>query len=805
MKKLMMKLKVLAAVVAGVVAIGANAETFLEKLAADSHKVDSSPYASGGDIILRLGEDEYVHVFTNAAAAETFTALQMLSARLLLIGGGGAGGGTAYYGSGGGGAGGMLEVDSFIMAADSSYSLAVGSGCKTIQDDGGSLNNGADTVMASGATELYRAFGGGGGGGKNVAAKGGSGGGGATIQNIKLGGEGEPGQGCDGGSTSNNEYWGGSGGGGAGGEGGAFDGSVGSGNGGAGKMSDIFGFEQCFAGGGAGYRGVGGTGGGGNGAGGSAKAAGNNGEDGLGGGGAGAHQGSGTGTGGDGLVAIRYLYRAASTTNPEVEASVAAADIRAASFDITVALSSTGSRTTADLTAVYGYAPDELTLSRSLATEVAAGAYRLSFAAEPGRTYYLKIVADNHADELNAAETEVFSVTAGNPFGDVSLATERGKWSMASSLSSLGSGENVVCLAIATSEKGEYVPIENSAVPVTAADNVEIVANMVQAGYPLDGKTYYAKLMHVYAPDDGGAQVTNWSAFATGALMDSGSFTLVQAGGSWIDAETWSGTATSEYGAVYPGYGATATIAAGLNGTVEAPGVFYVSSGFFNSGAGHAITFKGVGDGAFINLTATATTDYFTGTNVFDNVGIDVRTQHGYGNNRLGRYFGVVNGATVKCYPTFSHLDTVVDIANGGYLYFEKAVTAETTGAFSFTGAAPALEFKQSFTAAADGTPFLFAIPAEGYETAPVVANTKFPAGGKVIVNLPAKRDLPLKKGSLGKCDIPLVRSSVGLDQETIEFGNNPIPAPCGFFYSDDGKTLYYHYEPQPGLVIIFR
>lgn len=795
--------KLIAGLVAGTMAMGAWSETFLEKLANDERVVDFSLYATGGDIILQLGEDEYVHVFTNAAAAETFTALQMLNARLLLIGGGGAGGGTAYYGSGGGGAGGMLEVDSFIMAADSSYSLAVGAGCKTIQNNGGLLNNGADTVMASGEIELYRAFGGGGGGGANAAAKGGSGGGGATRMNSKLGGAGEPGQGCDGGSTSGDSIFGGSGGGGAGGEGGAFDGSNGSGSGGAGKMSDILGFEQYFAGGGAGYKGVGGTGGGGNGAGGSAKAAGNNGEDGLGGGGAGASgSGNGQGAGGDGLVAIRYLYRAASTTNPEVEASVAAADIYVASFDITVALSSTGSRTTADLTAVYGYAPDELTHSRSLATEVAAGAYQLSFAAEPGRTYYLKIVADNHADELNTAETEVFSVTAGNPFGDVSLATARGEWSMASSLSSLGSGENVVCLAIATSEKGEYVPVENSAALVTAAGDFGVDANMLQAGYTFDGKTYYAKLMHVYAPVDGGAEVTNWSAFATGVLKDSGSFTLVQAGGSWIDAETWSGPATSEYGAVYPGYGATATIAAGLSGTVEVPGVFYVSFGFFNSGAGHAITFKGVGDDAFINLTAESTFDYFTGTNVFDNVGIDVRTLNGFSNNRLGRYFGVVNGATVKCYPTFSHLDTVVDIANGGYLYFDQAVAAETTGSFSFKGAAPTVEFKQNFTAATGGTPFLFAIPAEGYETAPVMANTKFPAGGKVIVNLPAKRDLPLRTGSLGECDIPLIRSTVGLDQSKIEFGNNPLPEPCGFRYSEDGKTLYYHYKPRQGLIV---
>lgn len=804
MSQFIKKAKSLAAFVVGMLVLGVHADTFLNNLAADVRVVDSSPYATGGDIILQLGENEYVHVFTNTVATQTFTALQMLNTRILLIGGGGAGGGTAYYGSGGGGAGGMLEVDSFIMAADSSYSLLVGAGCKTIQNNGGLLNNGEDTVMSSSATVLYRAFGGGGGAGANAAAKGGSGGGGATSMSKPTGADGESGQGNEGGTSESGKLWGGSGGGGAGGEGGAFDGSSGSGYGGAGKMSDILGFEQHFAGGGAGAKGVGGIGGGGNGASGSAKAAGNNGEDGLGGGGAGGAGGGGMGTGGDGLVAIRYLYTAASTTHPEVEASVAAADIHVASFDITVALSSTGSQPTADLTVVYGYAPDELTLSRPLATEVAAGAYRLSFAAEPGRTYYLKVVADNHADELNTAETEVFSVTAGNPFGDVSLVTARGKWSMASSLSALGVGENVVCLAIASSEKGEYVPVENSAVTVTAAGDLEVDANMLQAGYTFDGKTCYAKLMHVYAPVDGGAEVTNWSAFATGVLKDSGSFTLVLPG-LWTDATTWSGPEVSEYGTVYPGYGATVQIAADIRGAVEVPGVVYVSYGFFNSGARHEVTFKGVGEGALINLAPSSVFDFFTATNVFDNVELSIRTENGFANNRLGQYFGVINGATVRCYPRFSHLDTVVDIANGGYLYFDQAVAAETTGSISFKGAAPTVEFKQNFTAANGGTPFLFAIPAEGYETAPVVANTKFPAGGKVIVNLPTKYRFALRTGSLGECDIPLIRSTVGLDHTKIEFGNNPLPGPCGFHYSDDGKTLYYHYKPQRGLAVIVR
>ena len=89
--------------------------SFLGDLATNANKVASSPYATGGDVILHLqgpGYADYVHVFTNTASAGTFTPAQALKARILVVGGGGSGGGKD--GSGGGHAGGFvvsLKVD----------------------------------------------------------------------------------------------------------------------------------------------------------------------------------------------------------------------------------------------------------------------------------------------------------------------------------------------------------------------------------------------------------------------------------------------------------------------------------------------------------------------------------------------------------------------------------------------------------------------------------------------------------------------------------------------------------------------
>ena len=57
--------------------------SFLGDLAANANRVASSPYATGGDMVLHLqgsGYADYVHVFTNTASAGTFTPAQARAA-----------------------------------------------------------------------------------------------------------------------------------------------------------------------------------------------------------------------------------------------------------------------------------------------------------------------------------------------------------------------------------------------------------------------------------------------------------------------------------------------------------------------------------------------------------------------------------------------------------------------------------------------------------------------------------------------------------------------------------------------------
>ena len=796
--------KLMVAAVAGAMAFGASAGTFLDSLNADERKVLSSPYSSGGDIILQIDENEYVVVFTNTAATATFTALEAISPRALLVGGGGAGGGTTYYGSGGGGAGGMLEVASIPMMKDAALSIMVGSGCKTIQNKGGSLNNGSPTFISdqTSGVELHRVLGGGGGGGDNVAGDGGSGGGGATRMAKTAGGKGETGQGCDGGSGAT-ELWGGSGGGGAEGPGETFTGGS-TGAGGIGRISTILGPDQYFAGGGAGRSAVGGLGGGGNGSNSSVKNA-VNGEDGLGGGGAGGSTGSGMGTGGDGIVIFRYTYIPLSTTVPEVEASINKTLVTASNFIISVTLRSTGSQPTADLEALYGYAADALTQRQSLKVGASAGAYDFGIPVDPGQHYFIKIVADNHAATENVGETEVLDVTAAVPFDGIALATSRGKWTLSSDVLFLGNGANTVGVAIGSSAEGEFELVDNSLMALSEIGPVQVVANLYAAGYPFDGITRHARLMHVCVPADGGPTVTNWSAIAQAVLKDTGTFQLVSAG-VWTDAAIWAGPEASEYGAPYPVSGSTATIKADVTGVVEVAGTAFASSGFFNSGSGHALTFRGVGAGAEISLAPASVFDYFLGTNVFDNIALAVSTQNGFGNNRLGTFFGVINGATVTCNPAFSQLDTTMTIANAGKLTFSGSrVVCHPGVSWTFEGLAPALTLKGSLDAPTDGAAkFLFAIPEEGYEVAPVTSDKVFPSSGNVLVALLPKRDQPLRKRGGKAVDIPLVKSSAGFNQNLIAFGDS-VFAGSFFFYSEDGKTLLYHYEPSKGLMLLVR
>ena len=274
--------------------------SFLGDLATNANRVAASPCATGGDLVLKLSEAEYVHVFTNTASAGTFTPAQALTARVLVVGGGGPGDWGQKGWTGGGGAGGMVERSGIALEAGTDYAVTVGAGgdmrMSATRVSGGNSAFGSITARGGG-------YGGGNGWG---AAKGGDGGsgGGAQYNEGVSGGSGTDGQGNAGGAivvSSGKSMCGG--GGGAGFAGADITAANILGHGGDGLESDILGFDQHFAGGGAGGGTFHALVRGGRGGGGTPYA---NGEDGLGGGGGAASGAKGT-KGGDGIVAVRYV------------------------------------------------------------------------------------------------------------------------------------------------------------------------------------------------------------------------------------------------------------------------------------------------------------------------------------------------------------------------------------------------------------------------------------------------------------------------------------------------------------------
>ena len=340
-------------------------QSFLERLAADPRRVNGegetdfdTGLAQGGDLVyFDPADGAYIHIFTNTAAAATFTAKQDLNADMLLVGGGGGGGASRGYcgtGGGGGGAGGMVTDNGFYLDAGT-YTIDVGAGGHAgVANVGG--QGGMTSLKTATGTELYMALGGGRGAssvpepekeaGKGETSKGGngaSGGGNAALRAVYYTqdegerSKGTPGQGCDGGlssygvsATATRQAAGGGGGAGENGGDGSVDG-LGS-KGGDGLPSMILGQKEWFAGGGAGAihesydypPASGGVGGGGSGwwrkdqerylAGDPESVVKQllmNGENGLGGGGAGGtgsnnRYGQDGGRGGDGIVIIRY-------------------------------------------------------------------------------------------------------------------------------------------------------------------------------------------------------------------------------------------------------------------------------------------------------------------------------------------------------------------------------------------------------------------------------------------------------------------------------------------------------------------
>jgi hypothetical protein len=168
------------------------------------------PYPQGNADYAYMHDGYQVWVFTNTAAATSWSVPSgVTQADILIVGGGGAGVGGASFNldarGGGGGAGGVLFLEDF-NTSQSSYSITIGAGGAS------SAANGENTVFGS-----HTAIGGGGGGGGDDAATregrvGGSGGGGSGLNGSWPGGAGTGSQGMAGGSGFNANSGGGGGG-----------------------------------------------------------------------------------------------------------------------------------------------------------------------------------------------------------------------------------------------------------------------------------------------------------------------------------------------------------------------------------------------------------------------------------------------------------------------------------------------------------------------------------------------------------------------------------------------------------------
>ena len=244
-------------------------EKFLDRLRADPRVISgtASPYATGGDLVLKDGDD-YIHVFYNTAAAGTLSVTGEATADILVVGGGACGGSVSHTssidsGAGGGGAGGVTILSATALAAGS-YAVTVGAGgtwaaavTKYANGNGGASSFGElATAHGGGIGARYKVVA---NGSVNVACGGGGNGYYNNTTYNKGGATAYPSEGCAGGdsqcndSSSSSKLAGGGGGGGAGAVGGTGVVNGAGGAGGDGKPCAILGGDfssQVFGGGG---------------------------------------------------------------------------------------------------------------------------------------------------------------------------------------------------------------------------------------------------------------------------------------------------------------------------------------------------------------------------------------------------------------------------------------------------------------------------------------------------------------------------------------------------------------------------
>ena len=451
-----------AALTAAVTGFSGN---LVEDLTAEAGKhegvsvVAASPYATGGDLILKLGEKEYVHVFTNAAAAADFAVGETaLVGKVLLVGGGGGSGagwkpaGWNFCTGGGGGGGGVATHDFLALYAGKTYTVTVGAGGEGGTTAAPGATGGTSSLSGNGLDLSVLGGGGGGSGGSTDSAISsgttGATGGGASgyVQNgggtAVVGTPGGSGDTAGGAATverSNNldRNVAGGGGGGAGGAGqpGRHESDkTGAVVGGAGLASDIFGFSVAFGGGGAGgsysvngngtFRNLATDGGGSS----CADSYGDQyayaGADGYGGGAAGEWFAGGRSSpqnglkGGSGLVAIRY---AASTVELDPALPMVRFDAAAANGETSIAfnwlLRTFGDGADGAKIGVEwgrdGQEKDHNTILVASAS-LGEGAAELAEDLLPGRVYSFRLYAENSAGKRGYAnEVKVVATQGG--------------------------------------------------------------------------------------------------------------------------------------------------------------------------------------------------------------------------------------------------------------------------------------------------------------------------------------------------------------------------------------------------------
>jgi len=163
---------------------------FLAYLAAHPKRIEKSPFAKGGDIVLKFmeaREETFVHIYTNTMATGSFEPTQTLNGRLFVLGGGGGAGASAKKGPwtffcAGGGAGGEA-IDKSGIKLEKPLTVSVGAGGAGAAKGDGATGGESKVTAANG---------------KSVVAKGGAGGK-AGIPSDKntygMGGDGAAGKG----------------------------------------------------------------------------------------------------------------------------------------------------------------------------------------------------------------------------------------------------------------------------------------------------------------------------------------------------------------------------------------------------------------------------------------------------------------------------------------------------------------------------------------------------------------------------------------------------------------------------------